>query len=310
MMVLSKNRSKIFMNPMNEYLRHKKELIDKKLDSLMPDVAGPMATHIESMRYSLFAGGKRLRPILTLAAAECVTADAQLITEALIAGCAIELIHTYSLIHDDLPAMDNDDLRRGQPTNHRVFGEANAILAGDSLLTYAFELLSRPSSILNSEQQLQIIGQVALAAGPHGMVGGQCLDIENENNTISIDRLEIIHRAKTGCLITCSLQVGAICGGADSTQLAQLAAFGGHLGLAFQIVDDLLDATASTNQLGKTAGSDENQGKATYPAFFGVKETRRQAREATAAAIKCLDLFEQKAEPLRNLAAYICSRTY
>ncbi|THB73865.1 MAG: polyprenyl synthetase family protein [Desulfobulbaceae bacterium] len=295
---------------MNEYLRDRKQLIEKNLDSLMLAADGPMATHIESMRYSLFVGGKRIRPILTLAAAESLTADPQLLAEALVPACAIELIHTYSLIHDDLPAMDDDDLRRGKPTNHKVYGEANAILAGDGLLTLAFELLARPSSLLNAAQQLQIIGLVAQAAGPFGMVGGQHLDIENENNTISFDTLKTIHRCKTGCLITCSLQAGAICGGADKVQLAKLSEYGAHIGLAFQIVDDLLDATATTAQLGKTAGSDESRGKATYPALFGIEETRQKARDATAAAISSIEGFDLKADPLRNLADYICSRTF
>jgi geranylgeranyl diphosphate synthase type II len=268
---------------------------------------GPLADHIKAMRYSLFAGGKRIRPILALAAAEALHAE----TDPLLpVACALECIHTYSLIHDDLPAMDNDDLRRGKPTCHVVFGEAAAILAGDGLLSFAFELLSHPDArqSISPEDQLRMIRLIAHAIGPVGMVGGQSLDLAAEGQTIPFEQLRLIHGYKTGALITASVQAGAIFGRGDEKQFAALSRYGIQIGLAFQIVDDLLDVEGSTEDLGKTAGADAQRNKATYPAFFGVAKTKIMAKEAVDEAVAALEVFDAQAEPLRALARYIYER--
>ena len=298
------------MSDVKAYLQEQRQRVEQALHQYMLAAEGDFAAHIETMRYSLFVGGKRVRPILCLAAARCVSHDAGTIELLLPAACALECIHTYSLIHDDLPAMDNDDLRRGQPTCHKKFGEAEAILAGDGLLTYAFELISSnrfPG--LAPEIRLRQTALLAQAAGSHGMVGGQFLDIASEQQEIPFERLKTIHRSKTGALIKAAVQMGAIGGGANETQLAALTEYGSAVGLAFQIADDLLDVTASTEQLGKTAGSDAGLGKATYPAFFGVAKTRLLAAEAAERAAAALEAFDERAEPLRALAQYIVSRT-
>ena len=292
------------------YLQEQRQLVEQALLQYMLPAAGDFAAHIETMRYSLFVGGKRVRPVLCLAAARCVSSDAATAELLLPAACALECIHTYSLIHDDLPAMDNDDLRRGQPTCHKKFGEAEAILAGDGLLTYAFELISSdrfPGPA--PEIRLRLTAVLAQAAGSLGMVGGQFLDIASEQQEIPFERLKTIHRSKTGALIKAAVQMGAIGGGADEVQLAALSKYGSAVGLAFQIADDLLDVTASTEQLGKTAGSDAGLGKATYPAFFGIEKTRTLAAEAADQAVSALADFDERAEPLRALAQYIVSRT-
>ena len=293
-----------------EYLNDKRRVVEEKLDALMLAEQGPFSDHIEAMRYSLFVGGKRVRPILCLASAEAVTTDSELLDETLIIGCALECIHTYSLIHDDLPAMDDDELRRGKPTNHILFGEAGAILAGDGLLTFAFELLSRPMKALSATSQVEIIRLVAEAAGPLGMVGGQALDIAGENTSFPFDHLQTIHRSKTGALIRCAVQSGAFAGGASAGQIQQLTRYGEAIGLAFQIVDDLLDATSTTEALGKSAGADQIRGKATYPAFFGIDETKKLALQAVDEAKQALEGFDEKAAPLIQLADYIYARTH
>ncbi len=297
------------------YLNERRQLVETALAAALPPAEGPFHHHFEAMRYSLLVGGKRLRPILCLAAGEAVADSCRCHDTLLPVACALECIHTYSLIHDDLPAMDNDDLRRGKPTNHILFGEAGAILAGDGLLTWAFELLSRPSVStggyqLSDGRRLAIIHSIARAAGSQGMVGGQALDIATENSTFPFSVLETIHRSKTGALITASLHVGAIGAGASTEQTGQLLAYGEKLGLAFQIVDDLLNATSTTEALGKAAGSDSQRGKATYPAFFGVEQTRRLARQAVDEAITALAGFDQRAEPLRALAEYVFTRSH
>lgn len=272
---------------------------------------GAFENHIQSMRYSLFVGGKRIRPILCLAAGEAVDKSSNTERNLLPVACALECIHTYSLIHDDLPAMDNDDLRRGKPTNHTLFGEAGAILAGDSLLTWAFDLLSSPNNgTLTPEQRLQIIQVIARAAGPQGMVGGQALDIASENTDFPFSTLQTIHKNKTGVLITSSVQAGAIGAGADSEQTDKLISYGKNIGLAFQIVDDLLNVTSTTEQLGKAAGSDVDRGKATYPAFFGIEGTRKKARDAVESAVDALTGFNQNADPLRAIAEYVYTRSH
>ncbi len=292
------------------YLAEKKRLVDNRLESVMLDPGGPFKNHIEAMRYSVFAGGKRIRPILCLAAAEAISNDEGLLDEMLTVGAAIECIHTYSLIHDDLPAMDDDELRRGKPTNHMLFGEAGAILAGDSLLTFAFELLAGSFFKISPERQLSIIKIVAKAAGPLGMTGGQALDIEGENTSYPYEHLRTIHKSKTGALMRASVQAGVVGGGGSAQQESQLIDYGEAIGLAFQIVDDLLDSTSTTEVLGKSAGGDEARGKATYPAFFGIETTRKMARQAVDQAKSVLQGFDHRAAPLIELADYIYERTH
>jgi len=292
------------------YLKNKKHIVEKALRKFMIPAAEPFKDHIEAMRYSLFAGGKRIRPILCLAAAAAVNDDPEIESSLLPTACALECIHTYSLIHDDLPAMDNDDLRRGKATSHTLFGEAGALLAGDSLLTWAFDLLSQTKiTSLSAEKQVSIINIIARAAGPLGMVGGQSMDIANENREFPFETLQTIHKNKTGALITSAVQAGAIGSGAPTNKIEKLVIYGNKIGLSFQIVDDLLNATATTQQLGKAAGSDSDRGKATYPAFFGIDETRNQALQAADAAKDALKSFDYKADPLRALADYIYTRS-
>ena len=299
------------MIDIKKYLHEKQDLVQQALDDLMLSSEGDFADHVTCMRYSLFVGGKRVRPILCLAAGTCVSDDRDIERSLLPVACALECIHTYSLIHDDLPAMDNDDLRRGNPTCHKKFGEAEAILAGDGLLTFAFDLLSDPEHGrgLGDSARLAIVHTIARAAGSLGMVGGQALDMDAEGKEISFEQLKTIHRNKTGALITASVVSGAIGAGADTRQLEAMRLFGDNIGLAFQIVDDLLDVIASTEQLGKTAGSDARNNKATYPAFFGVEKTREMAEQAVQRSLDALSGFGQAADPLRALARYIVDRT-
>jgi geranylgeranyl diphosphate synthase type II len=288
------------------YLAAKRILVEESLEQYMLAPAKQLVEHIEAMRYSLFAGGKRVRPILCLAAAEAVGGRLEKVMPA---ACALECIHTYSLIHDDLPAMDDDDFRRAKPTNHKVYGEAGAILAGDGLLTFAFELLSSPEFAFAPEKsRLQVVNLIARAAGSLGMVGGQALDIACEGKEIDFATLQFIHSHKTGALITAAVQAGAVLGGAGPEQLKTLTGYGEKIGLTFQIVDDLLNVEGTLEQLGKAAGSDAAREKATYPAFFGVEATREKARATSEAAIDCLQDFGEQAEPLRELARYIVNR--
>ncbi len=293
------------------YLNKQKLLVEGAFDRYIPEAKGEFHNHIEAMRYSLLAGGKRVRPILCLAAAYAVAGEKVDDQDILPVACALECIHTYSLIHDDLPAMDNDELRRGKATNHVLYGEAGAILAGDGLLTWAFDLLSNPEhGNLSPDKKLRITHCIARAAGSFGMVGGQALDIASENTKFPFETLQTIHRNKTGALITAAVLAGGIGGDGDKKQLAALEQYGNQIGLAFQIVDDLLNATATTAQLGKAAGSDAELGKATYPAYFGIKETRLRAEKAVKEAKNCLADFDDKARPLRLLADYIYTRSH
>jgi len=293
------------------YLNQQRLMFEAALDSFIPAAAGDFKKHIEAMRYSLLAGGKRVRPILCLAAARAIAGSDIDEQDILPVACALECIHTYSLIHDDLPAMDDDDLRRGKATNHVLYGEAGAILAGDGLLTWAFDLLCNPEyGNLEAGKRLAISHCIARAAGSYGMVGGQALDIASENSDFPFETLKTIHKSKTGALITASVVSGALAAGADKNQLAAMEQYGKQIGLAFQIVDDLLNVTATTEQLGKAAGSDAELGKATYPAYFGVEETRTRAHNAVEEAKKCLAAFDDKAEPLRLLAEYIYIRSH
>lgn len=288
------------------YLKAKKAAIDQVLEQVLPEESAlPPRLH-EAMRYALLAGGKRLRPILALAAAEAVGGDGNaLIREA----CALEFIHTYSLIHDDLPAMDNDAFRRGQPTTHMVFGEAMAILAGDALLTEAFAILSSSTPNRSSAQHIiEVIKLIAEAAGSRGLIGGQVVDLESEEKAIDKNQLDYIHTHKTGCLITASVILGAILAGSTSQQIACLRDYGAAIGLAFQITDDILDVTESTQTLGKTAGSDQKKNKATYPALHGLEEARKKQQALYAAALNALQTFDDKGDPLRSIARYIIER--
>jgi geranylgeranyl diphosphate synthase, type II len=289
------------------YLKKKRIQVEEALESFMLQPEGLLAHHINAMHYSLFAGGKRIRPVLCLAVCEALDTDP---TPYLRLACGFECIHTYSLIHDDLPAMDNDDLRRGKPTSHKVFGEAEAILAGDSLLTYAFELLSEPivANGLQPDDQLRIISIIARAIGPLGMVGGQSLDIKSEGRKITFETLRYLHSCKTGALITAAVQTGAILGNADDEQFDSLTTYGKQIGLAFQIVDDLLNVEGTAEQLGKAVGSDEKLDKATYPSFFGIEKTKEMALDAVDKAIAALMHFNTQADPLRELANYIYYR--
>lgn len=292
------------------YLKTRKEWVEEALQHHMPAPSPPFADHIEAMRYSLFAGGKRIRPILCLAAAEAISDDETVKLQMLPVACALECIHTYSLIHDDLPAMDDDDLRRGKPTNHIKYGEAAAILAGDGLLTYAFQLIAQEDvSGLTAEQRLEIACVIAKASGTFGMVGGQALDIAHENTAYPFDMLQTIHRNKTGALITASIHAGAIGANASRDQTKLLLKYGEQIGLAFQIVDDLLNATSTTEELGKKAGSDAIKGKATYPSYFGIDETRKRALLATTKAKEAINDLGERAQPLRALAEYIATRS-
>jgi geranylgeranyl diphosphate synthase type II len=290
-----------------KYLEHKRQDVDRFLESVMPAEDAPPATLHKAMRYSLFAGGKRVRPILAIASCEAIAGSSPSI---LTVASALELIHTYSLIHDDLPAMDNDDYRRGKLTNHKVFGEAMAILAGDALLTMAFDLVSRPEPAngLDPRAQVRVIQELAAGSGDVGMVGGQVADIEAEGKDIDLATLEGVHRWKTGKLIRASVRIGAIVGGAGAAQLDALTGYAEDVGLAFQIADDVLNVTGTREELGKDANTDASRGKKTYPAFFGVEGARKLAEERAASAVQHLKDFDKKADPLRELARYITAR--
>jgi geranylgeranyl diphosphate synthase type II len=257
------------------------------------------------MRYSLLAGGKRIRPILAIAAARAVSDSPDGIERA---ACTLELIHTYSLIHDDLPALDNDDLRRGRPTCHKVFGDAMAVLAGDALLTLAFEVLSRLPDI-SADRKIRMVEELSRSAGTvGGMIGGQVNDIEGERQRPTARLLESIHRAKTGALLRASVRIGAIYAGASEEELAALSEYGERVGLAFQIIDDVLDVEQSSEALGKTAGKDKAQQKITFPAVYGLKRSREMAEEERRAAHVALRSFDDRAERLRQIADFIVYR--
>ena len=279
-------------------------VVDAALERLLPPEAARPAIIHRAMRYSVFAGGKRVRPILCLEAARIFTAD---VAPVLPVACALEFIHTYSLIHDDLPALDNDDLRRGQPTCHKQFGEAMAILAGDGLLTLAFETLA--AAPLAAEPRVEIIRTIAAGAGTiDGMVGGQVADLEAERQQVTAEMLEYIHRSKTAALICASVVSGAIAGGASASDVARLRAFGQQIGWAFQVTDDILDVEESSETLGKTAGKDQAQQKATYPALFGREKSHEFARELATRAIAELDAFGERAGHLRQLGEFLVLR--
>ena len=288
------------------YLKERAAAVDEALERLLPPETDPPATIHKAMRYSVFAGGKRLRPVLVIAGAEAVGGSMDRVMPA---ACAMECIHTYSLVHDDLPAMDNDDFRRGMPTNHKVFGEAMAILAGDGLLTLAFGLLAEASAGTGNPVALrQVLADLAEAAGTRGMVGGQVADIEAEGRPATPPDVDFIHVHKTAALIRVSLRIGALLSGGTPAQVEALSAAGGSLGLAFQIVDDLLDVEGTTEQLGKTAGKDQAQQKATYPAVHGLAASRERARALIEEADRALAPLGAPAEPIRALGRFILER--
>lgn len=293
---------------LKQYLQEKAGEVDKALSTLLPERwVYPEIIH-EAMRYSLFAGGKRLRPILCLASAEALGKESD---NLLPVACSLEMIHTYSLIHDDLPAMDDDDYRRGKLTNHKVFGEGIAILAGDALLTRAFELLAEVGCQAESSLKpvaLQVICEVARAAGSLGMIGGQVVDLVSEGQPIERETLTYIHTHKTGALFTASVRAGALMSGASEQELEALTVYAENFGLAFQITDDLLDVTGDETKLGKPVGSDERNKKATYPSLYGLEKSRELAREAVAKAVSALRPLPGSIWPLEQLARYLLER--
>ena len=286
------------------YLEQQTALVNQALDGFLPPAKTRPETIHQAMRYSLFAGGKRMRPTLCLAAAEACGGSAR---AALPLACAVECIHTYSLIHDDLPAMDDDDFRRGKPTNHKVFGEGIAILAGDALLTEAFEIAAQARESREYGVQ-EFVLEIARAAGSLKLIAGQVADLEGEGKTLSQEELRFIHEAKTSALLCCSVRLGGMSAGCSGAQLRALTEFGRNVGLAFQIIDDILDVTKTTEQLGKTAGKDTQAQKATYPAIVGLKKSRLIARQLTDDAFGALRIFRGKAQALEALAAYLLQR--
>lgn len=295
------------MSPFNlkEYLADRKHQVETAIEAYLPgEKVWPYKLH-EAMLYSLRAGGKRLRPILVIAACEAVGGK---IDWVLPVACALEMIHTYSLIHDDLPAMDDDDLRRGKPTNHKIFGEAIAILAGDALLTEAFRIMTRfRHPQIQLATLLEVVEEIADASGSQGMAGGQVADLESEHQQISLQDLERLHRHKTGRLIKVSLEAGAKLANANAEQLSALSKYGECIGLAFQIADDILDIEGG-EEIGKDVGSDLEKDKATYPRLMGMDESKKLAKKLIDDALDCLKIFDEKAEPLRALALYIIQR--
>ncbi|MEM8642560.1 MAG: geranylgeranyl diphosphate synthase CrtE [Cyanobacteria bacterium P01_G01_bin.54] len=286
------------------YLQTYKAQVETALADSLPITQPP--TIYEAMRYSLLAGGKRLRPILCLATCELLGGT---VAMALPTACAMEMVHTMSLIHDDLPAMDNDDFRRGKPTNHKVYGEDMAILAGDALLTYAFEWIARQTQGVAPEAVLAVIAHLAKASGAAGLVGGQVVDLESEGKPgVTLETLEFMHKHKTGALLEACVVCGAMLAGATDAERDRLSTYAQNIGLAFQIIDDILDITATPEELGKTAGKDIAAQKTTYPSLLGLDESRRRADTLIAEAIASLDPWGERAMPLKALAHYITAR--
>lgn len=287
-----------------DYLKERQALVESHMALLLPEQTGPLGRVTEAMRYSLFAGGKKLRPILLMAAADAVGADGR---RFLHSACALEMIHTYSLIHDDLPAMDDDDYRRGRLTSHKVFGEGMAILAGDGLLTLAFEMiLSQPE--VSPVVLVQVAREVAQAAGPAGMVGGQAIDLESEGRMPSLAIMRLMHRLKTGALFRASIRSGALLAGGSEEDVCGLTKYAEQFGLAFQITDDILDVTGSEEVLGKPVGSDEKNRKATYVSVYSLPEAQTMVRAAVEESVRALDRFGSKAWVLRSLSEYLLIR--
>ena len=292
---------------LGRYLEERRLLVDEALDRYLPEAGDHPKEMHEAVRYSVFAGGKRLRPILVLAATEAAGGQVE---QALPAAAAIELIHTYSLIHDDLPAMDDDDFRRGRPTCHKVYGEAMAILAGDALLTQAFILLSgEPAPVqVDPKARLRVIHEIAQAAGSKGMVGGQVVDILQEDREVDLPTLQYLHTHKTGALIRACLRVGGIIASAAPEQMEALTRYGERIGLAFQIVDDILDLEGSLEALGKRAGSDLRKKKATFPGLLGIEASRQRAHRLVEEAKHALGVFGDRRAALAAIADFVVTR--
>ena len=291
---------------LNSYLKEQKTLVETALDQSL--AIGIPKKIYESMRYSLLAGGKRLRPILCLATCRLTGGNTEM---AMPTACALEMIHTMSLIHDDLPAMDNDDYRRGKLTNHKVYGEDVAILAGDGLLAYAFEHVANQTENVPPERIIKVVARLGNTVGAEGLVGGQVLDLESEGKTdITTETLSFIHTHKTGALLETSVVTGAIIAGASAEEIAKLAKYAQNIGLAFQIVDDILDITATDEQLGKTAGKDLAAQKATYPSLWGLEKSQAEAEKLIDEAMEQLESYGEAAEPLRAIAKFIVTRNH
>lgn len=300
-------KSNVLFDPdfdLTAYLTALTKEVDAALDRHLPKATVKPTTLHKAMRYSLFAGGKRLRPALCLAAAEACGGNR---AQAMPLACAVECVHTYSLIHDDLPAMDNDDFRRGKPTCHKVFGEATAILAGDALLTHAFEIAAQCRGWRRYGHK-DVFLELAQSAGSQYLVGGQVADLEGEGKKVTLAQLRFIHERKTSALLCCATRLGGMSANCNRSQLNALTDFGFYVGLAFQVIDDILDVTQSSEQLGKTAGKDEAVGKATYPAIIGLEKSRKTAADLTRRAYKALDGFHGRVQPLRALADYLLKR--
>jgi geranylgeranyl diphosphate synthase type II len=291
---------------MKDYLESRQKLVEEALDRYLPGSGIKPKTIHKAMRYSVFAGGKRLRPILCLAAAECCGGSVE---AALPLACAIECIHTYSLIHDDLPCMDNDDYRRGRPTSHKIFGEGMAVLAGDALLTFAFEVASTVPGWPRYGLR-DVVRELAVSSGSRNLIAGQVLDLETEGRKASLPLLRFIHESKTAALLRASVRLGAMSANASPRQLTSISEFGKALGLAFQVIDDILDVTQTSERLGKSAGKDAAAEKATYPAIVGLDRSRRIARQLTETARRALKSFGNKAEHLHLLADHLLAREY
>lgn len=291
---------------LKSYLRNRQALVDKALTASLPAASTRPSTLHKAMRHSLFAGGKRLRPILCLAAAEACGAAPE---KALPAACAVECIHTYSLIHDDLPCMDDDDFRRGKPTCHKVYGEAVAVLAGDALLTQAFEILAQAPPTLRYPVAIQV-KELAEASGSLRLIAGQVVDLESEGKKVSAAQLRFIHESKTAALLSAAIRLGAMSANATAPRLERLTLFGRSLGLAFQVIDDILDVTQSSEKLGKSAGKDVEAQKATYPAIIGLERSRVEAQKLTDLALEAIHPFRKKGEALRALASHLLVRDF
>jgi geranylgeranyl diphosphate synthase type II len=297
--------NKTLSDTLRAYLEEQRVQVDEELERLLPPATEyPTSIH-EAMRYSVFAGGKRLRPILCLETGRLFGGDQKSLVRV---GCGLELIHTYSLIHDDLPALDNDDLRRGKPSSHRKFGEATAILAGDALLTLAFEVLSTPG-LATADRQLRVIDELCRAIGTRGMVGGQVVDLESTSRDTDAATLEYIHSAKTGAFIRGAVRSGALCASASESDLARVTVYGEKIGLAFQIADDLLDVLGSQQALGKAVHKDGRHQKATYPALHGIENSQRIAADLVLGASAALAPFGDRARRLQEIAQYLIART-
>ena len=294
------------MNAAALLARHGERLHEYFVKIRARHVAAPVRL-VEAIQYSLLAGGKRLRPTLILESCQACSPknDSRKMASALASAAAMEFVHTFSLVHDDLPSMDNDDLRRGMPTNHKVYGEAMAILAGDAMVTMAFEILA-------TDAEPAVVGalvkELAIASGPEGMIGGQVLDIDGENASLTLEQLQKVHRMKTGALLTASCRMGAISAGATESQLNAVTEFGRHLGLAFQIIDDVLDVTSTPEQMGKATNKDAAKGKNTYPVLMGLQASQREARQQLTTALDALDELGPAADGLRALARFVVER--